>query len=395
MSKNQMISEWDTRYHKDENKVMRARNWNLWILRLLHKRLDPSDKTTIQAHPDGSGILRDYYVSNPYVQNKIGSGSFTAVSPILEDNENHRFVYKGIVGGANNAIGILQSNVPLSEIVADVNGNITLHEMLSISNALPVCTEYYKMIGETLDPIKGGTSYFGKSEFALGTIVKHSNGKYSFNNNIDKDVERLMEKEREENKRVQAMKEKDAIELEVAGLTVAKQDCWLKQDRGVKFAGINSDALYYEFAPKKPIKTDDGMHIYIGDLSIGKTVIQKREEGTKSEIKMISPYVFENVALWTENKSLIEYFLNYKFKGLNLKLGSTFSLGNANKQTTGDGDKPAIIGGIGLNREGECITLSQVPKSVEAVLEQYTYSQEKQQNGEKTSNLIDLWEYRE
>ena len=103
------------------------KRWTLLKAKLLNRGISPDDSRTLQAHKDGEGALRNYYISNPYLQNGAG---YICVNPIIEDHENSRFVYRGILNGADNATGVIESNVPLSEIVASPEGNIKLQEMI-------------------------------------------------------------------------------------------------------------------------------------------------------------------------------------------------------------------------------------------------------------------------
>ncbi len=64
---------------------------------------------TIQAHKDVNGELRNYYISDSKSESKA---KFISVVKIKEDYEKHIFIYQGVVLGANNAIGILESNIP-------------------------------------------------------------------------------------------------------------------------------------------------------------------------------------------------------------------------------------------------------------------------------------------
>ena len=89
--------------------------------------LSPNDPNTIQARRDGEGNMRDYYILTPGLQKGI---AYNAVLPITEDYENHYFAYRGLIPGADNAIGIIESNIPLNEIVADIYGNKLLQDML-------------------------------------------------------------------------------------------------------------------------------------------------------------------------------------------------------------------------------------------------------------------------
>ena len=165
------------KYEKAKRREELKRKWTLLKAKLLKGKISPEDTRTIQAHKDTQGNLRDYYIANPYLQD---SATYDSVNPIMEDYENHRFVYRGIMRGADNAIGVLESNIPLSEIVASPNGNIMLQEILSEKNATKVRDQYYQAIGEKLGTSKGHMTHFNKPDFVLGTILTDERGQFTF-----------------------------------------------------------------------------------------------------------------------------------------------------------------------------------------------------------------------
>ena len=181
-------------YDKQKRKEVFMKNLTLLKARILKTKLDPSDTRTIQVHSDTEGKMRNFYISNPYLQT---NANFTCVSSILEDYENNRFIYKGMLLGADNAIGVVEFNVPISEVVADPNGNVKFQEMISEENALGVCQRYWDKIGENAEKIKGHSTYFGKPDFVLGTLLKRENGTFEYTDTIDDTVEKMLAQDRE------------------------------------------------------------------------------------------------------------------------------------------------------------------------------------------------------
>ena len=78
----------------------------------------------------------------------------------------------------------------------------------------------------------------------------------------------MLDREREEVKKDKSMRREDFVKIDLGnGVVVAEQDCWLEQGKGLKYAGINQDALLYEFSPEKQLQTKDKKyHVYIGDV---------------------------------------------------------------------------------------------------------------------------------
>ena len=373
------------RTKKEEKSYNRAkaiekykRNLVLLKARILNQGISPDDDKTIQLHRDANGELRDYYVRNPYLQ--TGS-SYIAVTVIREDFQNNRFIYRGLIPGADNAIGVIESNVPLSEIVASYDGNMKFQEMLSEQNAQRVRDEYYSKIGEEVKPLDGHCLYFGKPDFVLGKMKKEENGKFNFNSDTSPDIEEFLLEEREEVKKQELMRNKDSVEIDLGGgMVVAKQNCWIERGKNVNFAGINNDALYYRYEPEKVIRTEDNKYAYIGDVQIGEA--KGARVNPDEPIQFVSPFIFKDVVFWADGKNLVQYFLDKKFAGLNLTLGEIFT-NQKLKEAELKSDEHTFIGGITLDEFGECKKSEAIPETVKKAIEDY----EEQRNG-RQNNII-------
>ena len=371
------------KYEKAKRREELKRKWTLLKAKLLKGKISPEDTRTIQAHKDTQGNLRDYYIANPYLQD---SATYDSVNPIMEDYENHRFVYRGIMRGADNAIGVLESNIPLSEIVASPNGNIMLQEILSEKNATKVRDQYYQAIGEKLGTSKGHMTHFNKPDFVLGTILTDERGQFTYTHEIAKDIEETLHQEREQLKKEEVMRAKDSVELDLGGgMIVAKQNCWMEQGKGIQFAGINKDALYYQYMPKQPIQTEDNKYVYIGRTQIGQPTKIHQQAG--EPIQFVSPDIYEDVVLWTEGKNLVQYFLDKKFAGLNFALGEAFTNWNLGQIQRGE-EQQRYLGGLTIDEDGKCKIIQSIPKSVKEVVE--TYFEQKGNEQEKNTNIIDF-----
>lgn len=360
------------------------RSWTLLKAKLLNTKISSEDSRTLQAHPDSQGISRDYYVSNPYLQ---GDASYAAVNAIIEDPINNRFVYRGLVLGADNAIGVIESNVPLSEIVASPDGNIKLQEMLSSSNAIAARNQYYDKIGENKEPLEKHTTFFGKPDFVLGTITKGRKEDYTFNSEISSEIEEQLHNEREEDKKAALLRNSNSVELDIGGgIVVARQDCWLEQENGIQFAGTNKDALLYKFSPGSPIQTDDKQYyVQVGKAQIGET--KKSEVSSNGTISYIPPFKYKEVIVWTKAKNLIQYFLDKKGENLNFVLGDIFTSENIKKSIKNG--EPTFIGGIVIDEEGKCKRSDEIPESVKETVKKHL-TQEKDTPENNLVNFRDL-----
>ena len=310
---------------------------------------------------------------------------YTCVNTITEDYENTRFVYRGLLLGADNAIGIIESNIPLSEIIASPDGNIKLQEMLSKKNAEVVRDNYYKRIGESLGPIEGHSTHFGRPDFPLGTIVRGENGKFSFSSKSSDDIEVMLAQEREELKKEKRLRDEESVRVDIGGgLVVSDQDCWLEQGDGIQFAGINNAALYYRYSPEDVIRTEDNKYLYIGTAILGQVSNGQIIKGEPFRLEI--PFTYKNVALWTDKKNLIQYFLEDKFNGLNFTLGEIFANGNIKRAKE---QSNRIIGGITKNNDGECKFVTEIPSSIQEAVQEYMEQQNNRRN-----NIINLNDFK-
>lgn len=185
----------------------------------------------------------------------------------------------------------------------------------------------------------------------------------------------MLDREREEVKKDKSMRREDFVKIDLGnGVVVAEQDCWLEQGKGLKYAGINQDALLYEFSPEKQLQTKDKKyHVYIGDVQIGEG--HKNSENSGEFNQYVRPYTYKDAVLWTEDNNLVQYFLNKKFDGLNFALGNIFA--NENVKRAMEEEKCGYMGGVTISAEGECKkSEKETPEAVKEVVEEYLTQRE-------------------
>lgn len=347
-------------YEKRKRKEQFKRKMNLLKLRILRKKIPENDPDTIQAHKDGVGEYRDYYIQNQYLQEGIG---FTCVHVVSEDPEKQKYIYIGLIQSADNAEGLLELNVPLSEVIASVNGNLMLQETLRKERTILARNTYYEQIGEETEPLENHILYFGKPAFPVGRIEKDKNGKYSIIDSISTEMSDLLEKIKKDKETTQAMQEKDFVEIDLGGgIVVATQECWLEPGKGIQFGGINEEALRYKFQGEKSIPSSDKKYAYIGDVTIGKATTRNEEDG---KIQFITPTMYRNVVFWSDNQNIIQYFLEKKFAGLPEALGQMFT--ELNILGAEENNELIYIGGIKIDKEGKCQMTKEVPDTIKEV----------------------------
>lgn len=352
-------------YDRAKKKEEKKRDATLFWAKLFKKKINPQDTRTLQIHKNVTNGI-SCYIASAYLNE---GANISDIQTMMEDVENQRYVYKGMMAGADNACGIIESNIPLSEILASPEGNTTLLEMISKENAVEVRNQYYQKIGEPVEPLENHMLYWGKPDFVLGTITRDPKGKFSYYSDIMPDIEEILQKEREEIARKEKMRDKESVEMDLGGgIVIARQDCWLEQGKEIAFAGINSEALYWKYSAVKPMPIEEGKYyIQIGKLQIGKSTTSNPKHN--EPLQLITPYVYDNVVLFTEGKKLIQYFIANKYDGLNFALGEIFHTGNLkrlqeNQEELESDSKPILVGGITMD-ENSCVKkATDIPKSI-------------------------------
>ena len=353
-----------------------AQIYTLLRAKILKGRIPPDDRRTIQKHI-GVGRGTDYYISSVYLQN---SKYFNNVILVKEDKENGRFVYKGIVGGADNAIGVIESNVSLEEIVASPYGNETFLKMLSESNATVVRDNYYKKYGLPSEKLDGHCLHYSSPVFALGTIIRDDKGRYSFYDYISEDTENCLEQNRKQDTEIVRLQDKGAVAIPMSSsMVVAEQDCELFDagSEGVGITGTNNEAIPYRYTKFKTVKFED-YYITVGKLRLGEKTPPK--EG--SRIDFTKSNIYPNVVVCTRGKNLIQYCTDKFTNQINFSLGRLLTIYNI--ESIKESEEGLIFAGIiELDENGKTKEGNKIPDSVRQHM--------KKLNEEpKTSNIIDF-----
>ncbi len=350
---------------------------------LKRKTLSPDDTETIQKHPNAVGSF-DYYIKNPSIKTKA---VFRKVTPVIEDVEKHHFAYYGYSDGANNAVAVLETNVSLDTIVRSPDGNAKLREMLEEEYASHKRDEYYNQIGEETDPYKGHHSFYGKSDFPLGTLKLNEQGSYEITDEVSQEVLEMLATDLEKRRKSELLKSQSYVEKDFGGgMVEVNMDCWLDQREKLAYAGINMNALYYRFVPEKMLPTTDGLFAYFGNLTLGEKSSSKEEK--TNTIEIINPFNYSKVIVWTKKEQLMEYFLNRKYANLTAVLGEIFAFGNIETAELG-ANSEKYLGGVTIDEEGICRKENVIPETVKELAKEY-YEQQNQK-----SNIIDFGEKKE
>lgn len=346
------------RIQKREETILKI---SLVFSKLFNKKIKSDDNRTIQKHKDaGDGF--SYYIASPYLQDK---SSFNSVNEIIA--ENGRYVYRGVVGGADNAIGLIESNVPLEEIVANPYGNETFLKMLSESNATKVRNEYYKNHGLSTEKLEGHWTYWSNPNFVLGTITKEKNGRYSFDDSIGTDIEERLAKEREITQKKETLQNPEDIAIKISpDMVVAYEGCEIYNGKfGLGIKGVNSEGIAYSYDIFYTTKTEDHSVLSIGNLQVGYDSKITREKGKQ---KLTKENEYFNVAIWSQDQNLIQYFIKKEQCEFVRAIGELITIEKLEGLNT---EEVMELGGITLNSEGECVIENQFPQSAKDAIQQY------------------------
>ena len=359
---------------KRKKKEERKLKWTLFISRFKKDGIPSDDTRTIQEHTTGDPTRKSYYITKAILQD---DGS--AFDSVVESYEDGKYFYRGVVSGADNAIGFLETNVQIREILKRPDGNILLKEILSKKNMEEKRNKYYASIGESLEPDKNRFLYLSKPSFPMGKILQNPNGSFSYEEEASPEVLNRIEAEREKEKRDSAMRDKDSVFLDLGGTVVAQQSSWFSQNPktgAITYSGINMDAFEYNYFPDgQPLKTHDNYYVYVGSLEIGKRSAQKSPED--GVIKFISPYSYDNIVFWIKDRSLVEG-MHKDVEGLTLALGDIFvehTINRAEKTTIGE-NFVTFAGGVVTDEDGVCQGSYEIPATVRGVIESHFLKKE-------------------
>ena len=362
--------EIEKRKRREERKL----KWTLFFSRFKKDGISPNDTRTIQEHCVGDPNRKSFYIAEPLLQD---DGS--AFISVTESYENGNYYYRGIASGADNAIGFLETNVPIKEIIKRPDGNTLLKQVLRKENMEARRNSYYVSIGEKTELQEGEYSFLRRPAFPMGKITQNADGSFAYDEAATQEVLNRIHIERENEADEESMIGISSAQINEAGIVLAKETCRIDRDienGTIRYKGINDSALDYSFIPEgQPLKTQDNYYVYIGDVEIGKRAARKTEED--GILKFVSPYRHENIVFWSKGKSLLEYMHN-GVDGLNFALGSIFSemnIANAEKEARVN-ESAIFAGGILLYENGECQRTKVPPPSVKRIIGPYFMKKE-------------------
>lgn len=364
-------------YRTKQTLERRLKALKMFWAKLFGLKITPDDTRTIQKHVRHDNTA-DYFIASPDLNN---GESFLSVTTIKEDREKQEFAYKGISTGGDNVIAVIESNVPLEEIVSSPYGNEALQQMLSEQNAAKARDSYYKSKGLSTERLEGHASYFSNPTIGLGTIIRNPKGRYSFNNTISADIEEMLANERAYADDVSKLRDPNAVEVEISpDWVVAKQDCFLIPDNkgGTGIEGTNSEAIHYRYTGLNTTKTKNGeYYITIGDLRIG----DKRLTSEDGKVDFSKSFIYHNVVLYTTDNNIIHYYLNKVDNEINFALGDICTLHRI-KQLQPDDNGQIFIGGITLDKDGKATVIMDVPEVIKETAQNMV---------ENSDKIIEIW----
>ena len=366
-------------YDNKVQKAVKAAKKKFFWAKLLHKQLDPSDEDSIQAHPDGQGNYREFYILNPYLQASLLR--YSCVHPIVADPQNSEFIYYGLgpLAGA-----FLASNVSINDIVASPQGNLLFQELLK--NSIFTRDKYYEEHNLTPSP-----SVLNSPAFVLGSLTKSPNGKFSMSFDVSDSAKEKIDNWNNEMQRVEDLTlDSDSP---IRGIPINHAiDCWFEQSKNgsISIAGTNTVNMPYTFSIDFSKKLGN-MYAYSGNVQIGKTTtVQDKEQ---NQVRLVQPFTYDNVVLWTSGTSLPELVGGKTNNNkINFALGDFFMQSRLKKMHSPDSDF-SFAGGIIINEEGHCKVTDDTPDTIKDLLAKHTLDVKQKSNTPKDSpgKIINLF----
>ena len=339
-------------YDKKVQKAAKAAKRKFFWAKLLNKQLDPNDKDSIQAHPDGAGNFREFYIANPYLQSELLR--YSCVHPIVSDPENGEFIYYGLGCLAGS---FLESNVSINDIVASPQGNLLFQELLK--NSIFTREKYYQEHNLT-----SSASVLNSPSFILGSLTKAPNGKFSMSFDVSDSAQEKIDNWNNEMQRVEDLTLDN--DSPIRGISINHAiDCWFEQSKNgsISIAGTNSVNMPYTFSIDFSKKLGN-MYAYSGNVQIGKIKTIQDED----TVRFVQPFTYDNVVLWTSGTSLPE-LVGRKLDNneINFALGDFFTYSRLEKVHSQDSDC-SFAGGIIIDEQGHCKVTDDTPDTLKHLL---------------------------
>lgn len=254
-------------------------------------KLNPGQEL-IKPHIDSDGKHTSYFFDKAEDQRNndfAAFGSSLKLKEIQKSDGSKSLLYIGTISGAGNAVGIIETEHPLEEIVKTEQGSKTLTQMLSKEYAMPKAYEQWDSENFQYDKSSTMGYFVNNPVFYLGKI--QGTRDFELNENISQEArEEMLRIEREnqiESKR--RSKEDMLFGGPESAIYVGDTNCYRNQTPfKIEYCGVNQEALKYRYNNPTKISGKGAPYVYSGTLLIGKpTGMTIPDEGLKSFRKVI------------------------------------------------------------------------------------------------------------
>ncbi len=297
------------------------------LKRITNSKISSNDQYTIQGKANGKEHT-DYYIENPLLQYALGNPSYCSVRVLHKNEEKNIYVYIGVVKGADNAIGMLQTDKPIEEILSSPQGNDLLTQILQKDYAEKQLQASWKEQGivENEKDIR-----FFQPSFNLGNISSKHNY-FEISSEITPEIKKLLETEKEKAGKIQErISEKDVLfkngEMVIGNAYIER--ILNNKSNAKNYKGSNSRAVPYTYSNVKLLKQTDNSYFYIGKLSTGNN---KKTNESKKIISLENNEMVYNNTVIELPKPLDVIITEYHLE-INSAIGQAFSDDNLKSHT--------------------------------------------------------------
>ena len=249
--------------------------FNVFLRKKLGIPIPEDDPFTIQKWP-GAGGGFNYYIKDGMTQYITKNPSYSSVTSLLVDDENHKYLYIGMVGKTGNYLGVIQTNKPLEEIVRSQEGNDAFAKMLSEEFSKEQKRKYYESKNIVVDESKSFSIF--APPFGLGVLIDTGKG-YEIDDKLTEDIlDTLYIGEMEQKEAQKRIKDKNVLRR-VGNITIP--NTYIERDlhRRGAYKGVNNDSLEYNYTDVDLIGNTENEYFYIGNLTTGE--IEKGKSGER------------------------------------------------------------------------------------------------------------------
>ena len=313
------------------------------ILRIQPKLMAPE---LIKPHIDHDGKTISYYFDSGKAQEENNYAHFNAsqkIKEIQKEDGSKSILYLGLVSGAGNAVGIIETEVPLEEIAKTKQGTDILVKMLSDDYAMGKAYKAWDEEGIEYSKLSTSGYAINKPLFFVGRIKGTQT--FELDENITPEVsEEILRREEDARKEQKRRNKEDLKFADIFGNTlyIGETRCYRNQTTfKTEYCGVNDEGLRYKYSTPKKISEKGDPYIYMGTLHIGRP--------TESNIGDNGVNTYSKIVIQLQNPIDVVFVEDSLFA--HQALGKMFSERNVKKQKDFQ-NGPCYLGKVITDEDG-------------------------------------------